>query len=99
MVRQRQMLDRPRDPLSEACAPPADETQAQRAAREAKEVEARRVSEKIDEQIKLENRHKKTPVKVLLLGQEGSGASSLTISHTFLLLLAAYLYCRHLYGM
>ncbi|KAI0256439.1 guanine nucleotide binding protein, alpha subunit [Lactifluus subvellereus] len=76
MARQKQMPDESRDPLSEAFAPPADETPAQRAAREAEEAEARRVSENIDEQIKLENKHKKTPVKVLLLGQEGSGAST-----------------------
>jgi guanine nucleotide-binding protein subunit alpha len=46
--------------------------------REAKEAEAREVSDRIDEQIKLEKQassRKKAPVKVLMLGQTESGAS------------------------
>jgi guanine nucleotide-binding protein alpha-1 subunit len=64
------------DPLSRALVPPANETSEQRAMREAKEAEARRVSERIDEQIKSEKQAKsrsKSPVKVLLLGQAESG--------------------------
>lgn len=65
------------DPLSRALQPPPNETLEQRAEREAKEVEARRVSDRIDEQIKSEkqaNSRGKTQVKVLLLGQAESGA-------------------------
>jgi guanine nucleotide-binding protein subunit alpha len=46
--------------------------------REAKEAEARRVSERIDEQIRSErqaNSRNRAPVKVLMLGQAESGAS------------------------
>lgn len=68
------MIRLSRDPLSAACAPPVKETPKQRAAREAEEAEARRVSDRIDEQLMLENQRKNTSVKVLLLGQEGSGA-------------------------
>jgi hypothetical protein len=67
------MIHLSRDPLSAACAPPVNETPKQRAAREAEEAEARRVSELIDEQLRLENQPKNPSVKVLLLGQEGSG--------------------------
>jgi hypothetical protein len=65
------------DPLSRALQPPANETSEQRAVREAKEAEARRVSDRIDEQIKSEKQatsRGKTQVKVLLLGQAESGA-------------------------
>jgi guanine nucleotide-binding protein alpha-1 subunit len=65
------------DPLSRALQPPANETSEQRAVREAKEAEARRVSDRIDEQIKSEKQatsRSKTQVKVLLLGQAESGA-------------------------
>lgn len=65
-------------PLARALAPPVNETPEQRALRETKEVEARRVSERIDEQIRLEkqaNSRKRIPVKVLMLGQAESGAS------------------------
>lgn len=65
------------DPLSRALEPPAGETSEQRAVREAKEADARRVSERIDEQIKSEKQAKsrgKGQVKVLLLGQVESGA-------------------------
>ncbi|KAI9442671.1 G-alpha-domain-containing protein [Lactarius indigo] len=67
------------DPLARALAPPEDETPEHRAVREAKETEARRVSERIDEQIRMEkqaNSRKKLPVKVLMLGQVESGKST-----------------------
>jgi guanine nucleotide-binding protein subunit alpha len=65
------------DPLSRALEPPANETSEQRAVREAKEAEARLVSDRIDEQIKSEKQassRSKAQVKVLLLGQAESGA-------------------------
>ncbi|KAF8499582.1 G-alpha-domain-containing protein [Russula emetica] len=67
------------DPLSRALEPPANETSEQRAMREAKEAEARRVSDHIDEQIKSEkqaNSRSRAQVKVLLLGQAESGKST-----------------------
>ncbi len=69
--------DDPTDPLSQVLEPPANETSEQRAVRQAKETEARRVSDRIDEQIKSEkqaNSRSKAPVKVLVLGQAESGA-------------------------
>jgi hypothetical protein len=63
------------DPLSRALEPPANETSEQRAEREVMEAEARRVSDRIDEQIKSEKQaNSKVQVKVLLLGQAESGA-------------------------
>jgi len=65
------------DPLSRVLEPPVNETLEQRAVREADEVEARRVSDRIDEQIKSDkqaNSRSKAQVKVLLLGQAESGA-------------------------
>lgn len=59
------------DPLTLAIAPPPDETPEQRHAREIAEVEARKVSDEIDEQLKRERegeKRKKKPVKLLLLG-------------------------------
>jgi guanine nucleotide-binding protein alpha-1 subunit len=72
----------PQDPLLRALVPPADETPEQRAAREAEEEEACLVSERIDDEIRREEsmRRKKMPVKVVLLGHEGSGASALDLS-------------------
>jgi hypothetical protein len=67
------------DPLTLAAAPPKDETPAQRIIREKEELEARRISDEIDEQIKREKqatKRRKRPVKVLLLGQSESGTSS-----------------------
>ena len=65
-------------PLARVLAPPLGETPEQRTTRETLETEARHVSERIDEQIRLEkqtNSRKKVPVKVLMLGQAESGAS------------------------
>ena len=67
------------DPLSRALEPPANETSEQRAAREAREAEARCVSDRIDEQIRSEkqaNSRNRAPVKVLMLGQAESGTPS-----------------------
>lgn len=65
------------DPLTLAIAPPKDETPKEKETREQAEIEARRISEDIDEQIRQERtvlKKKKKPVKVLLLGQSESGA-------------------------
>jgi hypothetical protein len=73
------------DPLSRALEPPVNETSEQRAEREAKEAEARRVSDRIDEQIKSEKQAnaRRAQVKVLMLGQAESGAlpSSSRLAH------------------
>lgn len=64
------------DPLTQALAPPPDETDEQRAERLQKEERARRVSDEIDEQIRQERaalKKQKRPIKVLLLGQSESG--------------------------
>lgn len=64
------------DPLAAAIAPPADETVEERAARERREAEAKRVSDGIDENLRAERaaaKKKRKPVKVLLLGQSESG--------------------------
>jgi guanine nucleotide-binding protein subunit alpha len=64
------------DPLAIAIAPPPNETPEEKDARESAELEARRVSDIIDEQIRQERsalKKKKKPVKVLLLGQSESG--------------------------
>ena len=59
------------DPISEALKPPASETPAERQLRLQKEAEARRISEKIDEDLRLERERMKKSrddVKVILLG-------------------------------
>ena len=68
----------PDDPFLWATAPPAFETPAQRAEREAAEEKARRTNEWIDEQIQKDvlERRKRAPVKVLLLGRENCGTSA-----------------------
>jgi guanine nucleotide-binding protein alpha-1 subunit len=66
------------DPLTVALTPPRDESPAQREARERAELQARKVNDEIEEQIRLERtalKKKKRPVKVLLLGQSESGKS------------------------
>lgn len=59
-----------------AFAPPDDESPEDRVRRLEQEAEARRVSDAIDEQIKLERAQQKRGkiVRVLLLGQSESGA-------------------------
>jgi hypothetical protein len=59
------------DPLTLAMLPPPNETPEQRFAREQAEVQAKKISDEIDEQIRREKeneRRKKRPVKLLLLG-------------------------------
>ena len=72
------------DPLTRAIAPPDDETVAQREMRLKKEVEAKKVSDMIDEEINrvkaLERRKK--PIKILLLGESSTSRSSPSSSAT-----------------
>lgn len=64
------------DPFAIFIAPPPNETPADKAARERREAEEKRISDRIDEDIKLERvalKKKKSVVRVLLLGQSESG--------------------------
>jgi guanine nucleotide-binding protein alpha-1 subunit len=67
------------DPLTRALAPPPDETPEERTVRVKKEIEAQRISDQIDEALKQERNalRKRKTMKVLLLGQSESGASSI----------------------
>ncbi|KAF9467708.1 heterotrimeric G protein alpha subunit [Collybia nuda] len=69
----------PSDPFIELMRPPPDETPAQTTARQKRELDAQRVSDKIDEEIKQERllaKKEKNIIKVLLLGQSESGKST-----------------------
>lgn len=60
------------DPLAIFTAPPPDETPAQRTARETKDRDAQKISDAIDEEIKLQRaamKKEKDILKLLLLGQ------------------------------
>lgn len=64
------------DPLSVFMLPPANETPEEKAEREAREAEAQRISDAIDEDLKKERaalKREKKIAKVLLLGQSESG--------------------------
>ncbi|KAJ2991516.1 hypothetical protein NUW54_g8173 [Trametes sanguinea] len=69
----------PDDPLAAAIAPPPNETPEERERRLRQEEEAKRISDEIDERLKLDRaawkRHKST-FKLLLLGQSESGKHS-----------------------
>lgn len=66
------------DPLSAVLRPPATETDQERALRLEREAEAKRISDKIDEEINQDRKRKKNKdVKLLLLGQAESGKSTL----------------------
>jgi polynucleotide 5'-kinase involved in rRNA processing len=75
------------DPLAIVTAPPPDETDEERATREAEEAEAKRISDLIDEDLKEEKaalkKEKQSLVKVLLLGQSESGKSTTLKSALF----------------
>lgn len=67
------------DPLAVITAPPPNETPGERAAREEREAEARRISDQIDEELRAEKaivRKQEEMVKILLLGQSESGKST-----------------------
>lgn len=63
------------DPFTLALRPPPDETDEARSLRLARESEARRISQRIDDAIRAErlSNKKKKIVRVLLLGQSESG--------------------------
>jgi guanine nucleotide-binding protein alpha-1 subunit len=67
------------DPFDEVLKPPPDETDSERQFREARQEEAKRVSNAIDDAIKAERqmRKKKRIIRLLLLGQSESGESLL----------------------
>ena len=70
------------DPLAFAIRPPDSETEEERQRRTAMETEARRTSDLIDEDIRVERERIKRrraagEVKLLLLGQAESGKSTL----------------------
>ncbi|TFK64784.1 hypothetical protein BDN72DRAFT_901266 [Pluteus cervinus] len=66
------------DPFAAMLAPPPGETSAQRSERERREIQAQKISDRIDEELKLERAKfkKQTVVRVLLLGQSESGKST-----------------------
>jgi len=67
------------DPFAIFHAPPPNEAAGERVAREAREAEAKRVSDQIDEQLKADRvafKKQKNVVRVLLLGQAESGKST-----------------------
>lgn len=69
-------LPGPTDPFYELMQAPPDETPAQKTARLKRELDAQRVSDGIDEDIKQERameKKKKNIIKVLFLGQAESG--------------------------
>lgn len=85
------------DPLSQAIAPPPDETPREKAEREAREANAKRVSDEIDEQLRTERavaKKKRKPVKVLLLGQSESGKFGVMPNRS---LLIASIRCRQIH--
>lgn len=68
------------DPLALALLPPPAETESDRHIRLKQEAEARRISDRIDEELKAERKRlerSKDDVKLLLLGQAESGKSTL----------------------
>ncbi|KAF9778279.1 guanine nucleotide binding protein, alpha subunit [Thelephora terrestris] len=66
------------DPITAALLPPPNESAADREKRLRAEEQAKKISDDIDEMLKAERneRRKKNPVKVLLLGQSESGKST-----------------------
>jgi guanine nucleotide-binding protein subunit alpha len=67
------------DPLAVITAPSPNESPHEKAAREEREAEARRISDLIDEELRAERAVRKKEdgmVKILLLGQGESGVSN-----------------------
>jgi hypothetical protein len=73
------------DPISAALLPPPNESAVDREKRLRAEELAKKISDDIDEMLKVERneKRKKQPVKVLLLGQSESGKST-TLKRTFM---------------
>ncbi|KAF9564079.1 heterotrimeric G protein alpha subunit [Agrocybe pediades] len=72
-------LPGPADPFFEFMSPPIDETPAQKTARLKRELDAQRINDAIDEEIKQDRANAKKDkkvIKVLLLGQSESGKST-----------------------
>ncbi|KDQ25292.1 hypothetical protein PLEOSDRAFT_1045361 [Pleurotus ostreatus PC15] len=72
-------MNREFDPLDIVTAPPPGETPEQRASRERREAEAKRISDGIDEDIRVARaalKKQKSVLRVLLLGQAESGKST-----------------------
>ncbi|TBU49747.1 G-protein alpha subunit [Dichomitus squalens] len=68
------------DPFTAFLRPPASETEHERVARLQREVEAKRINDSIDEEIKADRerlRKSKQDIRLLLLGQAESGKSTL----------------------
>ena len=64
------------DPFIELMRPPPDETPAQMMARRKRELDAQRISDRIEEQLKMDRaqvKKEREATKVLLLGQAESG--------------------------
>ncbi|OSX63793.1 hypothetical protein POSPLADRAFT_1169191 [Postia placenta MAD-698-R-SB12] len=75
----RQLATTSDDPLTQAIAPPPDESEVARAERLRQEAEAKRISDDIDEELKRERavwKKNKSLFKLLLLGQSESGKST-----------------------
>lgn len=72
------------DPLAAALRPPPDESPEARAIRLSREEDAARISQAIDDAIRVERQtnKKNRVVRVLLLGQSESGESHAFISHS-----------------
>ncbi|KAG2001571.1 heterotrimeric G protein alpha subunit, variant 2 [Coprinopsis cinerea AmutBmut pab1-1] len=69
----------PSDPFYELMQPPPDETPAQATARQKRELDAQRINDRIDEEIKQERaraKKERNVIKLLLLGQSESGKST-----------------------
>ena len=67
------------DPLAAALLPPLDESPIQREVRLKAEIDAKKVSDSIDEEIRrdrINQKRSKAEVNVLLLGQSESGKST-----------------------
>lgn len=72
------------DPFAELLRPPPNETPAQTTARQKRELDAQRISDQIDEDIRRHRamiKKEKNIIKVLLLGQAESGQSVVILSH------------------
>lgn len=67
------------DPLTQAIAPPTNESQHQRELRMRAEQEAQRISDAIDDELnrqRIADKRSPKPIKILLLGQSESGKST-----------------------
>jgi len=86
------------DPFTAYLAPPPNETVEEKRLREKREAEAQRVSDRIDNELKMEKaamkKQKMGLVKVLILGQSESGKST-TLKSAFFSFSASILPLLH----